>query len=93
MSDNIAQRVQEAHYQLEEVQKEINGSVIVKLTFDMNLLQNFENDDSGHPILVAVNGRVLEKGEKFGPYLITDLVWATAKNSEHASLLITATRQ
>ena len=92
MSDNIAQRTQSGYYHIEEVQKEIEGSVILKITFDPDLLTNFENDDSGHPTIIVIKEKTLEKGEKFGPYVITDLVWATAINP-NAALIITAERQ
>jgi len=92
MSDNIAQRTQSGYYHIEEVQKEIEGSVILKITFDPELLTNFENDDSGHPTIVVIKEKTLEKGEKFGPYVITDLVWATAINP-NAALIITAERR
>lgn len=92
MSDNIAQRTQSGYYHIEEVQKEIEGSVILKITFDLELLTNFENDDSGHPTIVVIKEKTLEKGEKFGPYVITDLVWATAIDP-NAALIITAERR
>lgn len=91
MQDNIAQRIQYGYWDMEEVQKEVEGSVILKLTFDTDLLTNFENDDSGHPIMVVVREKMLEKGEMFGPYMITDIVWATAPNP-YAALLLTAKR-
>lgn len=92
MSDNIAQRTQSGYFHIEEVQKEIEGSVILKITFDLELLTNFENDDSGHPTIVVIKEKTLEKGEKFGPYVITDLVWATAIDP-NAALIITAERR
>lgn len=92
MSDNIAQRTQSGYYHIEEVQKEIEGSVILKITFDPDLLTNFENDDSGHPTIIVIKEKTLEKGEKFGPYVITDLVWATAVDP-NVALIVTAERQ
>jgi hypothetical protein len=92
MSDNIAQRAQHGYFNVEEVQKEVEGSVVLRIIFDPDLLTNFENDDSGHPTIVVIRDKTLEKGEMFGPYMITDIVWATAPDP-NAALLITAKRQ